>query len=251
MKNILYSFFWILIPFLGTGIGSALVFFIKKDIKMSFQKIFNGFASGIMIVASIWSLILPSMEMANEQSIVLWMPAIIGFGGGIFFLIIINKTANRLSKLKNFDMLMFSVTLHNIPEGMVVGVGLAGFLSEIAGLGLNDAIMIAISIAIQNIPDGAIVSLPLKMKGYSSKKSFWLGVISGAVEPIAAVLTIVLSNMIIPVLPYLLSFSAGAMFYVVIQELIPNMNHGKKDSLGIFGFTIGFAIMLILEISLG
>ena len=254
MENILYSILGILIPFIGTSFGSAFVFFLKKNMNENFQKLMVGFASGVMIAASVWSLILPSVEMAEESYKLIWIPAAVGFIFGVLFLIFVNRIVERVESRKDgnkFNMLMFSVTLHNIPEGMAVGVCFAGFLSGNSGILLIEAIVLAIGIAIQNIPEGAIISMPMKVEGSSKKKSFLAGVLSGAVEPIAALFTILLLNLVVPLLPYLLSFAAGAMIYVVAEELIPEMHSGKKSSLGVIGVTVGFVIMMVLDIALG
>lgn len=254
MENLLYSIVGILIPFVGTSLGSSLVFFMKKNINEKFQKMIVGFAAGVMIAASVWSLILPSVEMAENQGIMAWVPASIGVAAGVIFLIVINKIAEKCEKEgneKKLDMLIFSVTLHNIPEGMAVGVCFAGFLAGNAGIALWEALILAIGIAIQNIPEGTIISMPLKMKGTSKKRAFLYGVLSGIVEPIAAFITVALINIVVPILPYLLSFAAGAMIYVVAEELIPEMHSGKKSALGVMGVTIGFVIMMVLDIALG
>lgn len=254
MINILYSILGILIPFAGTSLGSSLVFFMKKNMNENFQKLTVGFAAGVMIAASIWSLILPSVEMAENQEFLAWVPASVGFAIGVLFLIIINRLAEKIETNKNekkLNMLLFSVTLHNIPEGMAVGVCFAGFLAGNVGISLLSAMLLAIGIAIQNIPEGAIISMPLKMEGTCNKNAFIYGVLSGIVEPIAAIITIMLINVIVPLLPYLLSFAAGAMIYVVIEELIPEMHSGNKSALGVIGITIGFLIMMILDIALG
>ena len=254
MENILYSIAGILIPFVGTSLGSCLVFFMKKDINDNVQKMIVGFAAGVMIAASIWSLIIPSVEMAESNGNTKWLPATIGLVTGIIFLIMINKMVKKIEEKKNkkpLNMLLFSVTLHNIPEGMAVGVCFAGFLSENAGIALFEAMILAIGIAIQNIPEGAIISMPLKMEGSSKRKAFIYGVLSGIVEPIGAVVTILLINIVLPLLPYLLSFAAGAMIYVVVEELIPEMHSGKESSLGVIGVTIGFVLMMVLDIALG
>ncbi len=254
MENLLYSIAGILIPFVGTSLGSSLVFFMKKNINEKFQKMIVGFAAGVMIAASVWSLILPSVEMAENQGIMAWVPASIGVAAGVIFLIVINKIAEKCEKEgneKKLDMLIFSVTLHNIPEGMAVGVCFAGFLAGNAGIALWEALILAIGIAIQNIPEGTIISMPLKMKGISKKRAFLYGVLSGIVEPIAAFITVALINIVVPILPYLLSFAAGAMIYVVAEELIPEMHSGKKSALGVMGVTIGFVIMMVLDIALG
>lgn len=207
-----------------------------------------------MIAASIWSLILPSVEMAENHGQISWIPATVGFLLGILFLLIINKIAEKYENTENgkkLNMLTFSVTLHNIPEGMAVGVCFAGFLSGDTGIDLLEAIVLAIGIAIQNIPEGAIISMPLKMQGVSKSKAFLKGVLSGIVEPIFAFITILLINFVVPVLPYLLAFAAGAMIYVVVEELIPEMHDGKKSNLGVIGVSIGFVVMMVLDIVLG
>lgn len=254
MENILYSIGGILIPFIGTSLGSSLVFFMKKNMNEKVQKMIVGFAAGVMIAASVWSLILPAVEMAENQGVIAWVPAAVGFTLGVTFLLVINKMAEKIETKTNgkkLNMLIFSVTLHNIPEGMAVGVCFAGFLSGNAGIALIEAIVLAIGIAIQNIPEGAIISMPLKMEGTSKKKAFLAGVLSGIVEPIAAILTVLLINIVVPILPYLLSFAAGAMIFVVAEELIPEMHSGKKSTLGVIGVTIGFIIMMVLDIALG
>ena len=254
MNDILYSIAGIMIPFIGTSLGSSLVFFLRKTMNPKVQKMIVGFAAGVMIAASIWSLILPSVEMAESQGIVAWIPPTIGFIFGIGFLLITNYLAGKIERKQNgkkLNMLLFSVTLHNIPEGMAVGVCFAGFLAGNAGIDLLEAMLLSIGIAIQNIPEGAIISMPLKMEGKCKKKSFIYGVLSGIVEPISALITVLLLNIIVPLLPYLLSFAAGAMIYVVIEELVPEIHTGEKSNLGIIGVSIGFAIMMILDIALG
>lgn len=254
MNSIFLCVIGILIPFIGTSLGSSFVFFLKKNLNVKFHKLMIGFAIGVMLAASVWSLILPAVEMAENSGDIGWLPATIGLVFGIIFLIIIDKVANRVENKKNgknLNMLMFSVTLHNIPEGMAVGVCFAGFLTRSHGIELMVAMMLAIGIAIQNIPEGAIISMPLKIEGKSSAKSFLYGVLSGIVEPIAAFLTLILINIVVPLLPYLLAFAAGAMIYVVIEELVPEMHYGKSSSWGVIGVTIGFIIMMILDIALG
>ena len=254
MENILYSIYGILIPFIGTSFGSFFVFFLKKNLNNNLEKAIVGFAGGVMIAASVWSLIIPSVEMAQNQGKITWIPATVGLFLGVFFLILINKIALNIEQKKNgkkLNMLLFSVTLHNIPEGMAVGVAFAGFLAGNTGIELIEAMLLAIGIAIQNIPEGAIISMPLKMEGMAKKKAFIYGVLSGVVEPIASIITILLINIIVPLLPYLLSFAAGAMIYVVVEELIPQMHEGRKNNIGVIGLTIGFLIMMILDIALG
>lgn len=254
MNNVLYSIAGILIPFAGTSLGSAFVFFLKKNMNEKIQKMIVGFAAGVMIAASVWSLILPSIEMSEEQGKIPWLPATIGLVLGVVFLLIINRIAENFETKKNgkkLNMLLFSVTLHNIPEGMAVGVCFAGFLAGNAGIGLLESMLLAIGIAVQNIPEGAIISMPLRMEGTSKWKAFIYGVLSGAVEPMAAIITVLLLNIVVPLLPYLLSFAAGAMIFVVMEELVPEMHEGKKSSLGVIGLTIGFVLMMMLDIALG
>lgn len=254
MGNLLYSIAGIFIPFIGTSLGSSLVFFLKKGMNEKIQKIILGFASGVMIAASIWSLIIPAVEMAEQQNRIAWIPASVGVIAGILFLILVNKIAQKIEEKedgKKLNMLTFSVTLHNIPEGMAVGVCFAGFLAGTSGISLIEAIILAVGIAIQNIPEGAIISLPLNLEGKSKNKAFLSGVLSGVVEPISALITILLINAIVPILPYLLSFAAGAMIYVVIEELVPEMHSEKKSILGIIGVAIGFVMMMALDIALG
>ena len=253
MKDILLCILGILIPFIGTSIGSFFVFFLKKNLNNRFQRLMIGFASGVMIAASIWSLIMPSIEMALKQNVIKWLPATIGLILGVLFLILVYHLAEKVEKKKNgkpLNMLLFSVTLHNIPEGMAVGVCFAGFLSG-STVGLIEAFILSVGIAIQNIPEGAIISMPLKLEGESKLKSFIYGVLSGVVEPIAALLTILLINIVVPILPYLLAFAAGAMIFVVVEELIPEMHNNTKSKLGIIGLTIGFLLMMILDVTLG
>ena len=253
MNNTLYSMIGILIPFIGTTLGSGFVLFFKKHINEKIQKLIVGFAAGVMIAASIWSLILPSAELAEEQGVINWLPATIGFILGITFLILTNYVADKLANKRNgkkLNMLLFSVTLHNIPEGMAVGVCFAGFLAGNTGITLMIAMALAVGIALQNIPEGAIISIPLKLEGINKAKAFLYGVLSGVVEPIASVITIMLLNIVVPLLPYLLSFAAGAMIYVVTQELVPEMNNSKKSVLGVIGVTIGFVVMMIMDMAL-
>ena len=251
----------IMLPFLGTTLGSAMVFFFKKDIKPAVQKIFLGFASGVMIAASIWSLLIPAIEMAQEQQKIGWIPATVGFLLGIIFLLILDGIIPHLhldtkkpegikTNLKRTTMLMLAVTLHNIPEGMAVGVVFAGVLLGKTGITFVGAITLAIGIALQNFPEGAIISLPLKGEGVKRIKAFLYGSLSGIVEPIAAILTILLANLIIPILPYLLSFAAGAMIYVVVEELIPESQLGEHSNIGTIGVALGFVIMMILDVAL-
>lgn len=238
------TFIGLLIPFIGTAIGSLMVVFMKNKINNLMEKLLLSFASGVMVAASIWSLILPSIEMSNTC-----IPAVIGFVIGIIFLIIINTVVNRINSNKK-SMMIFAITLHNIPEGMAVGVAYAASISGTTSMTYAIAFALALGIAIQNIPEGAIISMPLKSRGYSKGKSFLVGMLSGIVEPLFGFITILLINLIVPILPYLLSFAAGAMMYVVIKELIPE-SRDNKYNLDVIGFTIGFIIMMILDVILG
>ena len=250
------------IPFLGTVLGSFLVFFMKKEINVKVEKILLGFAAGVMMAASIWSLITPSINMASNMGDWSFIPAAIGFLLGIFFLLLLDTFIPHLhvnseepegvkSKLKKSTMLVLAVTLHNIPEGMAVGVVLAGAYYGNALLTVSGALALAVGIAIQNFPEGAIISMPLKSEGVSKPKSFLLGVMSGIVEPIAAIITILLIRYIEPILPYILSFAAGAMIYVVVEELIPESQSGKHSNIATVALAIGFALMMILDVALG
>ena len=255
--------FWgLAIPFIGTTLGSAMVFFMKNKINSKVEKLLLGFASGVMIAASIWSLLIPSINMAEEQKIIAWIPATVGFLLGIIFLLVLDSIMPHLhinsskpegikSKLKKTTMMVLAVTLHNIPEGMAVGVVFAGAISQNSGITMAGAFALALGIAIQNFPEGAIISMPLKSEGATKLRSFWYGTLSGIVEPIGAALTIALTNIVIPVLPYLLSFAAGAMIYVVVEELIPSSQTGEHSNIGTIGVAIGFVIMMILDIALG
>lgn len=256
------TFIGLLIPFLGTTLGSAMVFFMKNKIKPKVERALLGFASGVMIAASVWSLLIPSLEMAEQQNIIKWVPATIGFLLGILFLLILDSIIPHLhlnsdapegvqSKLKKTTMLVLAVTLHNIPEGMAVGVAFAGVLVGNTGLTLAGAFALAIGIAIQNFPEGAIISMPLKSEGVSKTKAFIYGTLSGIVEPIGAVITILLTKLVVPILPYLLSFAAGAMIYVVVEELIPESQSGEHSNIGTLGVAVGFVIMMVLDIALG
>ena len=259
MENIVIG---LLIPFLGTTLGSAMVFLMKNKMNKKVQKLLLGFASGVMIAASIWSLITPSIEMAEEQGIVSWIPAAIGFLFGIIFLLVLDSIIPHLhlnskkpegikAKLKNTTMMVLAVTLHNIPEGMAVGVVFAGVLAQNTTITLAGAFALSIGIAIQNFPEGAIISMPLKNEGMSKPKAFLYGTLSGIVEPIGAIITILLTGIVTPILPYLLSFAAGAMIYVVVEELIPESQAGEHSNIGTIGVAIGFVIMMILDVALG
>lgn len=250
------------IPFLGTMLGSAMVFFMKNKINHRIEKLLLGFAAGVMIAASIWSLMMPSIEMAEEQGKVAWIPAVIGFLLGVVFLLALDSLIPHLhlkndkpegvkSKLKKTTMMMLAVTLHNIPEGMAVGVTFAGVMIGNTGITIAGTIALAVGIAIQNFPEGAIISMPLKSQGISKTKAFLYGTLSGIVEPIGAIITMLLTSVIVPILPYLLSFAAGAMIYVVVEELIPESQSGEHSNIGTIGVTIGFSIMMVLDVALG
>ena len=252
----------ILIPFLGTTLGAFMVFFMKNNINKILQKGLLGFASGVMIAASVWSLLIPAIDMADNQGIIAWFPATVGFLLGIMFLLLLDKVIPHLdinrnnpegikSKLKKTTMMILAVTLHNIPEGMAVGVAFAGVLIGNTGITFASAMALSIGVAVQNFPEGAIISMPLINEGNSKTKAFLIGVVSGIVEPIGSFITIILTGMIAPVLPYLLAFAAGAMIYVVVEALIPEAHEGECSKLCIIGVAIGFIIMMILDVALG
>ena len=252
----------IMLPFIGTVLGSACVFFMKGKMQERLQKGLAGFAAGVMIAASIWSLLIPAMEQAEDMGKFAWVPAVVGFWLGILLLLLLDKLVPHLhvnsqeaegpkSNLKKTTMLVLAVALHNLPEGMAVGVVLAGFLSGSENITLMGALALAIGIAIQNFPEGAIISMPLRAAGAGKGKAFLYGVLSGVVEPIGAILTILVASVAVPVLPYMLSFSAGAMMYVVVEELIPETAEGKHSNIGTVCFAIGFTIMMTLDVALG
>lgn len=265
MSNIQFTSIGILIPFLGTTIGAALVFLLKNKMTVFIQKILLGFASGVMIAASIWSLLIPAINMTIEQEKIAWVPATLGFLLGIVVLMFLDKKIEKLEnrkqeenkkgtlkeKVKSTTMLVLAVTLHNIPEGMAVGVVFAGLMVGSSGITAAGAFALAVGIAIQNIPEGAIISMPLKSNGMSKFKSFIYGTLSGIVEPIGAIITVLLIEIVVPILPYLLSFAAGTMMYVVISELVPQMREGEKANTGTIGLAIGFVVMMILDVTLG
>jgi len=252
----------ILIPFAGTSLGAAMVFFMKTSLNEQVSRALTGFAAGVMVAASIWSLLIPSMEQSAAMGSWAFVPAVIGFWVGILFLLLLDHIIPHLhrnsdeaegprSLLKRTTMLVLAVTLHNIPEGMAVGVVYAGWLSGNTYITVTGALALSIGIAIQNFPEGAIISLPLRAEGAGKGKSFLYGVLSGIVEPIGAFLTILAATLILPVLPYLLSFAAGAMMYVVIEELIPEMSVGKHSDIGTVFFAMGFTLMMALDVALG
>ena len=252
----------LLLPFLGTTLGAACVFFMKGQMKPLVQKMLLGFASGVMVAASVWSLLIPAMDMSEEMGKYAFIPAAAGFLLGILFLLGMDRAVPHLHmgaecaegpkcSLKKTTMLVLSVTLHNIPEGMAVGVVFAGMLSQNTEITVAGAFALSVGIAIQNFPEGAIISMPLKSEGTGKGKAFLYGMLSGAVEPVAAVITILLAGFITPVLPYLLSFAAGAMLYVVVEELIPEASEGEHSNIGTIGFAAGFVLMMILDVALG
>ena len=252
----------LLIPFAGTLIGSAFVFFMKKEMPVLLQKALLGFASGVMVAASVWSLLIPSMEMSAGEGICTVLPAAIGFIAGMGFLLAVDYLTPHLhigdespeglkARISKTAMLALAVTIHNIPEGMAVGVVIAGSLQDGIGIAPAAAMATAIGIAIQNIPEGAIISMPMRAAGNSLRKSFLIGGLSGIVEPIGAVLVILLASLMTPILPYFLAFAAGAMLYVVVEELIPEASVGQHSNISTIGFAIGFVLMMVLDVVLG
>ncbi len=252
----------IMIPFLGTTLGAACVFFVKNELNASVGKALLGFASGVMIAASVWSLLIPAMEMCADLGRLAFIPAAVGLVVGIVFLLAVDRLVPHLhmgcdkpeglrSALARTTMLTLAVTIHNLPEGMAVGTVFAGLMSKEAGISLAGAYALAIGIAVQNFPEGAIVSLPMRSSGKSKKRAFLMGALSGVVEPVGAVITIFLAQIVTPMLPYLLAFAAGAMIYVVVEELIPESSGGEQSDLGTLGFAVGFLIMMSLDVALG
>ncbi len=252
----------LLIPLLGTMLGSAFVFFMKEDLPERVQKTLLGFASGVMVAASVWSLLIPSMEMEEAQGAWSVLPAAVGFLLGIGFLLALDDLTPHLhlgtdkpegprSKLSRTAMLALAVTIHNLPEGMAVGVVFAGAEQGAAHLTLASAVAVSLGIAIQNVPEGAIISMPMRAAGNTRWRSFLIGSLSGAVEPLGGLAVVLLASLLTPVLPYMLSFAAGAMFYVVIEELIPEASSGKHSNLSTIGFAIGFVLMMVLDVVMG
>ena len=252
----------ILIPFLGTSLGAACVFLLRDALHEGVQRALTGFAAGVMVAASVWSLLLPSIEQAAALGRLAFLPAAAGFWVGVLFLLGLDHLVPHLhrnsqqaegpkSAFRRTSMMVLAVTLHNIPEGMAVGVVYAGFLSGQTHITAAGALALSLGIAIQNFPEGAIISLPLRAEGEKKTKAFWGGVLSGAVEPVGAVLTIFLARLVVPALPYLLSFAAGAMLYVVVEELIPEMSQGRHSNLGAVCFAVGFTVMMALDVALG
>ena len=255
-------FYGILIPFLGTSFGAACVFFMKKEMGDRLQRMLTGFAAGVMVAASIWSLLIPAMEQVSDMGKLAFVPAVAGFWCGILFLLLLDHIIPHLhrnsqraegprSQLKRTTMLVLAVTLHNIPEGMAVGVVYAGYLAGNTQISAAAAMALSLGIAIQNFPEGAIISMPLRAEGTGKPKAFLGGVLSGIVEPIGAILTILAAGLIVPALPYLLSFVAGAMLYVVVEELIPEMSQGEHSDVGTIFFAVGFSVMMMLDVALG
>ena len=256
------TFLGIMIPFLGTTLGASCVFFMKRSLGDLVQRALVGFAAGVMVAASIWSLLIPAIEQSEDMGKLSFLPAFIGFWSGVLFLLLLDRLIPHLhvgseqaegpkSKLGRTTMMVLAVTLHNIPEGMAVGVMYAGFLAGNAQITAASALVLSLGIAIQNFPEGAIISMPLRAEGESEGKAFLGGVLSGVVEPIGAVLTILAAQLVIPALPYLLSFAAGAMLYVVVEELIPEMSQGRHSNLGTVFFAVGFSVMMVLDVALG
>ena len=256
------TFIGIMIPFLGTTLGSACVFFMKRSLGDLVQRALAGFAAGVMVAASIWSLLIPAIEQSEGMGKLSFLPAFIGFWVGVLFLLLLdhviphlhvgsNQSEGPKSRLGRTTMMVLAVTLHNIPEGMAVGVMYAGFLAGSAQITAASALALSLGIAIQNFPEGAIISMPLRAEGESKGRAFAGGVLSGVVEPIGAVVTILAAQLVIPALPYLLSFAAGAMLYVVVEELIPEMSEGKHSNVGTISFAVGFVAMMILDTALG
>ena len=258
----MYTFFGLLLPFLGTALGAACVFFMQKSLGDLVQRSLAGFAAGVMVAASVWSLLIPAIEQSAALGRLSFLPAFTGFWLGVLFLLALDHLIPHLhigseqaegpkSKLGRTTMMVLAVTLHNIPEGMAVGVMYAGLLSENAQITAASALALSLGIAIQNFPEGAIISMPLRAEGESEGKAFLGGVLSGIVEPIGAVLTILAARLVIPALPYLLSFAAGAMLYVVVEELIPEMSRGRHSNVGTIFFAVGFSVMMALDVALG
>ena len=259
MRKAVYG---ILIPFLGTSLGAACVFFMKKTLSDTVQRALTGFAAGVMVAASVWSLLIPAIEQSVGMGKFAFVPAVVGFYVGMLFLLLLDHVIPHLhqnsseaegpkSQLARTTMMVLAVTLHNIPEGMAVGVVYAGYLSGQAQITAAGALALSLGIAIQNFPEGAIISMPLHAEGMGKGRAFADGVLSGIVEPIGAVLTILAARMIVPALPYLLSFAAGAMLYVVVEELIPEMSQGRHSNIGTICFALGFGLMMVLDVALG
>lgn len=252
----------LLIPFIGTALGSACVLFMRGNLNRQVQRALTGFAAGVMVAASVWSLLIPSMDQSEHMGKFAFVPAVLGFLLGIAFLLILDMVIPHLhmnakeaegpkSRLARTTMMVLAVTLHNIPEGMAVGVVYAGFVTGSVPITAGGALALSLGIAIQNFPEGAIISMPLHAEGKSKFKAFLDGTLSGIVEPVAGLITILAAGLVVPVLPYLLSFAAGAMLYVVVEELIPEMSEGEHSNIGVIMFSVGFALMMALDVALG
>ena len=255
-------FIGLMIPFLGTALGAGCVLFMKKELSVPVQRALTGFAAGVMVAASIWSLLIPAMEQSESMGKLAFLPAAAGFWFGVLFLLLLDhviphlhmntdKSEGPKSKLAKTTMMVLAVTLHNIPEGMAVGVVYAGFLADNHTMTLGGALALSLGIAIQNFPEGAIISMPLHAQGKTKLKAFTSGVLSGVVEPVGGLLTIVAAGLLVPAMPYLLSFAAGAMLYVVVEELIPEMSSGEHSNIGVLLFSFGFTLMMALDVALG
>ena len=262
MSDTIKAAIGLVLPFLGTVLGAGTVFFLKKNMGLRLQKLLLGFASGVMVAASVWSLLIPAIEMSEAAGGVAWIPAVVGFLLGMGFLLVLDTVIPHLhlneehpegrpSSLGKSFMLVLAVTLHNIPEGMAVGVVLAGMLEGSTVITTASALALAIGIAVQNFPEGAVISAPLVSNGLSRQKAFFYGAMSGIVEPVGAILTILLTSVVTPVLPYILAFAAGAMIYVVVEELIPESQAGAHSNVGTVGVAMGFALMMVLDVALG
>ncbi len=252
----------VFLPLLGTSIGSACVFFMKNTLSRALMRSLNGFAAGVMVAASVWSLIIPAIEQSSSLGYFSFFPAVAGFWMGVMFLMILDSLLTNLYKnmssvkdekfvFKKNSMLILAVVIHNIPEGMAIGVAIAAYLKGVPGVSAASAIALATGIAIQNFPEGSIISMPLAAKGQKKFKSFFYGFLSGVVEPVATALTILLASIVTPVLPYMLSFAAGAMMFVVVKELVPQMSKDSQDNAGTILFTLGFTLMMALDVALG
>ena len=252
----------VLLPFLGTTIGAACVFFLKGKMNKTLQRSLTGFAAGVMVAASVWSLIIPAMEQSEHMGKLAFLPAFVGVWAGFLFLLLLDQLIPHLHlnsecpegtqcNLGKSTMMVLAVALHNLPEGMAVGVVVAGWLTGSESISAAGAIALSLGIALQNLPEGAIISMPLKSNGMKRGKAFAYGVASGIVEPLGAVITILLANLVVPILPYLLTFSAGAMLYVVVEELIPEMSEGEHSNIGTIFFAVGFTLMMVLDVALG
>lgn len=252
----------LLLPFLGTTVGAGFVFFLKGKMNRTLQRSLTGFASGVMVAASIWSLIIPAMDQSAHMGKLAFLPAFIGVWAGFLFLLLLDRVIPHLHinsdcpegascNLGKSTMMVLAVALHNLPEGMAVGVVAAGWLMGNASISAAGALALALGIALQNLPEGAIISMPLKSNGMKRGKAFGYGVLSGVIEPIGALVTLLLADLVVPVLPYLLAFSAGAMLYVVVEELIPEMSEGEHSNIGTIFFAVGFSLMMVLDVALG